>query len=370
VLGKRTLLIALSTALLFAGAVAAALASKSGFLHRSDSGPGMRYVVYRPAGLARDHQVPLVAVMTGLNPNDLVTMTGFNAVADRSGFVVAYLSVPDTNNDQAEQTGGAGEPYADLQFVHKALGEIRSAENIDPGRVYLTGFSSGAHLSFRAACILSADLTAVAPVAARLVEPNCTPSTPVSLFLLWGTTDPTTKASDILASIAHWRAVDGCPSAATTTTARAATVQTWSGCRLGTVVSLATIQGQDHGWPSDRFPATEAIWSFFASQRRAGPATTPTATATVLSVRVQKTGARRRLLVRIRADTSVAVRISLFKATSIAAKAAWQIPVGTRVLSWQVPTRVAPGRYRLRIVLQPLPAGKPTVVVLRVSLPK
>jgi hypothetical protein len=85
---------------------------------------------------------------------------------------------------------------------------------------------------------------------------------------------------------------------------------------------------------------------------------------------VQKTGARRRLLVRIRADTSVAVRISLFKATSIAAKAAWQIQVGTRVLSWQVPTRVAPGRYRLRIVLQPLPAGKPTVVVLRVSLPK
>jgi polyhydroxybutyrate depolymerase len=370
VFGKRTRLIALSTALLFAGGVAAAVASKPGFLRRSESGTGMRYVVYRPAGLDRDHQVPLVAVMTGPNPNDLVTMTGFNGVADRNGFVVAYLSVPDTNNDQAGQTGGAGEPYADLQFVHKALGEIRSAENIDPARVYLTGFSAGAHLSFRAACILSDDLTAVAPVAARLLEPNCTPSTPISLFLVWGTTDPTTKASEILASIAHWRAVDGCPSAATTTTVRDATVQTWSGCRLGTVVSLATIKGQDHGWPLDRFPATEAIWSFFASQRRAGPATTPTPTASVLSVRVQKTGARRRLLVRIRAAAAVAVRISLLKGTSTAAKAESHIQAGTRVLSWQVPARVAPGRYRLRIILQPLPAGRPTVVVLLVSLPK
>ena len=107
-------------------------------------------MIYRPAGVTRSTPAPLVVVVTGANPQDLVTMTGFDAVADRNGFVVAYIAPTRLYND-AERLRGPGPPFADIQFLSSVIDKVRVSENIDPTRVYITGASSGGVFSYRAA---------------------------------------------------------------------------------------------------------------------------------------------------------------------------------------------------------------------------
>jgi polyhydroxybutyrate depolymerase len=77
-----------------------------------------------------------------------------------------------------------------------------------------------------------------------------------------------------------WRALDGCPDSAATTTAGTVTHSVWAPCRHGTAVELYTIQGGGHAWPGGRrmagfldepsnaLDATEVAWEFFVAHPR------------------------------------------------------------------------------------------------------
>lgn len=323
------------------------------------------YVIYRPAGVSRDQLAPLVVVGTGPNPQDLVSLTGFNAVADRGKFVVAYVSFSKTYNDQARLENGSGEPYPDLPLLRSTVLAIRDREHIDPTRIYLTGFSATGVLSFRAACVLGGIFAAVAPVGGRLVEPDCVPPAPISLFVVYGATDPSLTTPLIRGNVDHWRAVDGCPANAATTTSGAATIETWSGCRGGTTVALATIAGQDHGWPvAPRFGASDALWTFFSSQRLASTSLPADA---LLSVLAQKTAHGRQVLVRVKVYARATVALKLIRGTAVKASRSWIVAAGTRTLKLPVPSTAPAGRYKL-VVMFRRAAGPATSATRLVTL--
>lgn len=135
----------------------------------------------------------------------------------------------------------------DVAFISALLDKLESKYKINIDRVYATGMSNGAIMSYRLACELPDRFAAIAPVAGTLFV-GCDSTTPVS---------------------------DGCPDQPTTTKAGAVNTTTWSPCRAGTAVKLITVDGAGHQWPGGQqmakildkpttaLDAPSVIWKFF-----------------------------------------------------------------------------------------------------------
>ena len=106
-------------------------------------------VVHVPPGLSDDAAVPLVVVLHGCTQNaaDIAAGTGFDAAADRDGFVVAYPEQSRSANPQgcwswfepAHQHAGSGEPAR----IARAVRAVVAGRPVDPNRVFVAGMSAG-----------------------------------------------------------------------------------------------------------------------------------------------------------------------------------------------------------------------------------
>ena len=257
---------------------------------RTDASPGIvvdgetrGYQLYRP-----DDAEASPALVVVLHPLDGSARQaegtyGWNDVADAEGFLVAY---PDGRNGSWNAGGGccgaaADEDVDDVGFVDALIDSLVEAENIDPARVYVTGMSNGAMLSYALACETDT-VAAIAPVAGTMLA-DCTGPSPVSVLHVHGTDDTTVRFEGGIATgdtevdtpsvpsvIEHWRTVDGCT--APTVTTVGAMQHSLAYCAEGREVQLTTVAGVGHEWPGSAesgsadaspFDATETIWRFF-----------------------------------------------------------------------------------------------------------
>ena len=156
--------------------------------------------------------------------------------------------------------------------------------DIDPARVFVTGFSNGGMLAYRLACE-SDRFAAIAPVGATLVI-ECGDPPPVSVLEIHGDADRavplgggTTDGSGGIRGLpvadvnAFWRGVDGCGEPVVTTEGVVTT--SLAACSDGREVGLVMVAGGGHQWPgslvpndasSNAFDATSLIWEFFERQ--------------------------------------------------------------------------------------------------------
>jgi polyhydroxybutyrate depolymerase len=141
----------------------------------------------------------------------------------------------------------------------------------------MTGFSSGAIMTYRYACQGAVPIRAIAPVAGTmLLTEACTPKRPTSLLAINGTADgevpyqgghllPGASANNQVVPSAPsvaglWAQLNGCSTAASSTTTGLVGVSRWSGCADGVTVQLETITGAGHTWYATGFgPADGAI---------------------------------------------------------------------------------------------------------------
>lgn len=170
---------------------------------------------------------------------------------------------------------------------------------IDRRRIYATGFSNGASMTFRAGVELSARIAAIAPFAGTLWLKEPKLAGPVSLFYITGDADPlnpfeggTPKFATGAASrdmllqpkpparefVSAWAHALGCQSEPEPAPASPGlTTLIYSGGRNGSEVRFTIIQEHGHIWPggrnqlpeamvgkpSDKLNATDTIWDFF-----------------------------------------------------------------------------------------------------------
>ena len=216
------------------------------------------YDVHVPPGYDGASAAPLVVDIHGLALNKTwqANFSGFKALSDVEGFIVAYpLGLFGDPNDPEAPSGTPGvDPPAslgpcwnagigtgacraagvdDVGFLRALVTAIAGQANIDLRRVYATGLSNGAAMSHVLACEASDVFAAVAPLASPVpFDPpsGCAPARPVAVLHFAGTDDvlipyegcgPATTPCGSGASFtrpsaaesfAHWRSVNGCVS--------------------------------------------------------------------------------------------------------------------------------------------------------------
>jgi polyhydroxybutyrate depolymerase len=272
------------------------------------------WLIHIPSSYDSGKTVPLLIVLhggggTGRNMVNL-TLHGFDNLSDENGFVVIYPDGIEKHwNDgrRGEETGyrAQKENVDDVGFISALIDHLVNILNIDPKRIYITGMSNGAMMTYRLGCELSGKIAAIAPVAGNIPQNilrNCHPSKPVSVLAINGTNDPLVpflggevtgpsgmkKLGKVLSaeeSVKFWTNTNNCSPAPLVSTEP--DIDPHDGTRIqkedykngknNSEVILYIIKGGGHTWPggsqylgkniigptSHDMNATAVIWHFF-----------------------------------------------------------------------------------------------------------
>jgi polyhydroxybutyrate depolymerase len=261
-----------------------------------------------------DKLLPVVVMLHGAGGSGAQSeeQTGWGKKADQETFVAVFPDALPARPRQApsfrtnprfwNDGSGRGSPVHDriddAAFLHAVLDDVEKRLPIDKKREFVTGFSSGASMTLRAAIKMSDRIAAAAPVAGHFWPPDAAPETAapraVPLLLVYGDKDPlnpweggavkmswanTDTKPRVMATVNAWAKFSGCPPtpapiADTNGVKRVA----YGPGRDGAEFVFVTVQGMGHSWPggrevlpvsvvgprSNKINATDAIWEFFA----------------------------------------------------------------------------------------------------------
>jgi polyhydroxybutyrate depolymerase len=262
------------------------------------------YNVWLPIGYTGTEPVPVLLDHHGALGEAVSYATNFSAMATRGterGYLVVAPQAIGENESAVGWSTTPAETPDDVAFVSDVLRSVSSTYCVDPSRLYLTGFSSGAGFTDYASCRLDV-WAAVAPVAGVNLAQPCRDAAPVPLVTLHGTDDsfvayesdtPVTfpgepdrfYLGDVERVVAEWAVRNGCqPAPLDTPTVPTVTKRTFAGCALGQDVVLFTIEGHGHTYPggpavdrggepqSQAVDGAKEILDFFDAHVRATPA--------------------------------------------------------------------------------------------------
>jgi len=241
------------------------------------------YLLHIPTGYYGKAHLPLVFVLHGATEsNDSVeNLSGMSAKADREHFIAVYPRgtgrLPTWNAGNCCGYGVVNH-VDDAGFFRALLEKLEGEYAVDRKRVYFTGISNGAMMSYRIACEMSEQVAAIAPVEGAL-KSDCHPAVPVSVLIFHGTADRLVpfngstrmqRYNSVAYAVDFWVRRDGCSTAPAHEETEESHTDKYSGCRDGTGVALYAIQGGRHMWPGhplsgNSVPATDLMWSFFAA---------------------------------------------------------------------------------------------------------
>jgi len=224
-------------------------------------------------------KLPLLIVLHGRGQpgSSVLAMTGFLGLAQQRQTV---LLIPDGQHRSWNAGHGCcgfagAHQTPDIQFLAAIVADALRRWPIDPGRVYLVGYSNGGKLAYSAVCAYPTLFTAVATYGAVPLSP-CAPGTPpVSVMLAAGTADQVLPFQgkpgghpplpSVAQAVSCLRAQDGCPTDSRSSRDGAAVVQQWAGCAGGTDVESVVYPGRGHAWPATGSPTTSALmWTFLS----------------------------------------------------------------------------------------------------------
>jgi polyhydroxybutyrate depolymerase len=276
-------------------------------------------IVHLPKGYDGSKRTPLVLNWHGLtsNASQQEAFSGMDAVADAQGFVLVYPNSPSMSWNAGTCCDFTAPSRNDVGFAMALVKKIQSETCIDAKRIYTTGMSNGAFMSYALGCEHADVFAAIAPVAGKVGVKSCAPSRPVPLMAFHGTADPLVAyytgalSADNLGvpdTVQKWAAQDECSGAtdpvglqmddggseggpgtliesdagatdagggpAVTYQMGTVTCQTYSGCKGGATVTLCSALGEGHCWPGTAYcpygafttdiDASQQIAAFFA----------------------------------------------------------------------------------------------------------
>jgi polyhydroxybutyrate depolymerase len=160
---------------------------------------------------------------------------------DATGFLVAYPTTPHDNG------------FWRVDDVPRLLALVDAIGRCAPmTTVTAVGFSNGGLMANALACRAADRIRAIVLVASGYEGlGRCSPSRPVSVLDVHGTSDQVVGYRGLRAFVGTWARRDGC--SATPTARREperVTHLRWHGCRGGSRVEHLRVAGDTHGWPA------------------------------------------------------------------------------------------------------------------------
>jgi polyhydroxybutyrate depolymerase len=160
---------------------------------------------------------------------------------DAHGFLVAYPTTPHDNG------------FWDVDDVPRLLALVDAIKRCVPvSGVTAIGFSNGGLMANALACRAADRVHAIVLVASGYEGLGpCSPSRPVSVLDIHGTSDQVVGYRGLRAFVATWARRDGCaPAPSSRREPEGVTDLRWHGCDDGSHVEHLRVAGDTHGWPS------------------------------------------------------------------------------------------------------------------------
>lgn len=184
----------------------------------------------------------------------------------------------------------------DVFFFEELLNKLQTVLPIDPRRIYVTGFSNGAGMTFTLGAHFPDRIAAIAPVSSQSFVRADSLAHPLPVYYLTDTADPFIpyhggKTSiptlpfgkdyeypPVQETVDQWVKLDGCPrQPQVVSDQNGVRVLRYGPGRDRSEVLFTTIEGNGHHWPGsveplppaisgptlDPFNATDRIWDFF-----------------------------------------------------------------------------------------------------------
>ncbi len=235
------------------------------------------YLLHAPIAADAETPLPVVFVLHGAtqSASSAERMSAMSDKADHNHFIAIYPSGTGRLSGVPFWNAGRCCAYAlanqvdDIGFFRALIDKLERDHTVDRKRIYFTGISNGAAMSYRVACEMSDQVAAIAPVEGAL-NIDCRPSVPVSVLIFHGTSDRLVPFSSVAHAVDFWVKHDGCSAIPEHQETAEVHVDKYSGCQDGDEVTLYAIPGGHHMWPGlaisgNDVPATDLIWSFFAA---------------------------------------------------------------------------------------------------------
>jgi poly(3-hydroxybutyrate) depolymerase len=253
-------------------------------------------------------QLPLVLLLHGGGGDGahILDKDGWAAKADKEGFlVVAPTGLPaaprlaaDFKTNPRVWNSGLLNPkspraaISDVVYLGALLDEVQKRVPHDRSRVFVTGHSNGAGMTFLVGAELSERFAAIAPVAGMMDVQDPKPKQPLPTLYIIGTKDPlvplaggevknpwgTKTRLPVANYLASWAKALGCETEPKTLSDKDGLKRVQYPSKSGgPKLSVVYIDGQGHTWPggratlpesvvgptTDKLNATDAIWEFF-----------------------------------------------------------------------------------------------------------
>jgi polyhydroxybutyrate depolymerase len=198
-------------------------------------------------------------------------------------------------NDGSRRSAVARRNVDDIGYLAAVLDDLQRRFAVDADRIFVTGFSNGASMTFRIGVELADRVAAIAPVSGHLCLPDPRPVRPLSMIYIIGLADPINPMAGgpvespwgarrqkppIIDSIHAWTRLIGASSQPTLLCEQEGVkLVRYGPGTTGCEVQLCTIEGQGHEWPgarrtlprsisgpqTNKLNATQAVWDFFVS---------------------------------------------------------------------------------------------------------
>jgi polyhydroxybutyrate depolymerase len=265
-----------------------------------------QYMVHVPRRYRGDQATPMLLALHGGGGNmDYMADDknyGLISASEKAGYIVVFPNGISPVRSGMLATWNAGnccgsardKNIDDVGFLKAVVVRVSQQAKIDPRRIYSTGMSNGALMSYRLACETPGMIRGIMAVAGTDNTKSCTPKTPVAVLHIHARNDDhvlfdggagpaardPSKVTDFIsvpATIAKWVGLNR----AATTPARVLTVA-GAYCDLhaasanGAPVKLCVTDTGGHSWPggtktraseppSQAIIANDMMWAFFQS---------------------------------------------------------------------------------------------------------
>lgn len=252
------------------------------------------FLLYVPPGNTRAHRLPLVLVYHGADADAQDAVVQSNVLTadehNHNRILVYPQGYEDSWNDDAGNPPAEAAHINDIAFTRAVLRWVESRYYVNMDRVVATGLSNGAILDELLGCRIAPNFTAILPVEGQIATTftnNCRPTRPITVFEIHATADPAipywggtfqgdggpVSVLSAPASAKRWAQLNHCSIGSakqvSSSLGGGSTLTEYKGCRGKISVTLETIHGGGHQFPSDFQTTLSRVIASIPNQRKA-----------------------------------------------------------------------------------------------------